>query len=563
MKAKLALLLFIYFIRISLSAQNIPIIEVPDEIEFAGMKLKLTDGAKEILRKDIAGMTKNPKYFYSKVDLANIYFPLIEKVFEEESFPADFKYLALQESSLIGDAISKSNAVGYWQFKKESAVEVGLRVDTKIDERMNVIASSRGAARYLKRNNQTFNNWTYALLSYNLGLTGAKSQIDQSNIGATTMTVDENMHWYVLRFLAHKIIYQHAIENSSSVDSVLVEYIDGANKSLGDIASEHHLDKTKIEHYNKWLKTDLVPEDKIYSVILTVPMSQASVFAKTSESTKTEIKEGKHSKEKYIEASAIDLKKISTTTSYTFTINGIDAILALEGDNSVTLSTKGDVSKENFLAYNEMQSFEDVIPNRIYYLERKKKKAMVLFHTVQEGETFWSIAQNYGIKIETILDKNRMDDNEALEHGRVLWIRIKRPKSKPIEYKAIEKMEIVTIKNISSGEVYIEDSSKFDYSYHTVLVGETLFGISKKHEVTTDSLMKWNNLENYTVTLGETLIAGIKEKTEEPVFYSVITGDTFYKIARLYNVSVSDIQQWNNKTDLSLKLGEKLLIKKK
>ena len=217
MNAKLAFLLFIFFISISINAQNIPIIEVPDEIEFAGMKLKLTEGAKEILRKDIAAMTKNTKYFYSKVELANLYFPIIEKVFEEESFPTDFKYLALQESSLIGDAVSKSNAVGYWQFKKESAVEVGLRVDNKIDERMNVIAASRGAAKYLKRNNQTFNNWTYALLSYNLGLTGAKSQIDQSNIGVTQMVVDENMHWYVLRFLAHKIIYQHAIENSSSL----------------------------------------------------------------------------------------------------------------------------------------------------------------------------------------------------------------------------------------------------------------------------------------------------------------------------------------------------------
>ena len=564
MNARPALLFLFFLISISLNAQTIPAVEVPDEIEFAGMKLKFTEGAKEILRKNIANQTKSAKYFYSKVELANLYFPLIEKVFEEEGFPTDFKYLALQESGLIGDAVSKSNAIGYWQFKKESAVEVGLTVNDKVDERMNIISSSRGAARYLKRNNQTFNNWTYSLLSYNLGLTGAKSQIEQANIGASTMTVDEKMHWYVMQFLAHKIIFQHAIENSSKVDSVLVGYIDGANKSLGDIASEHSLDKTKIAIYNKWLKTELIPEDKIYPVILVVPMSQASAFTTNAPTANNDKKKDvKVSKEKYTAATEVDIKKLNSTASHPIMINGINAILARSGDNSVTLSAKGNISKDEFLEYNELQSFENVIPNRIYYLEHKKKKALVLFHTVQEGETFWSIAQNYGIKIQTIRDKNRMDDNEALEQGRVLWLRLKRPKSKPIEYKTIEKTDGIKIKNISSGEVYMEDTSNFIYTYHKVQSGETLFGISKKYFVATDSLMKWNNMENYTVSIGQSLIVAIKEKTIEPIYYSVASGDTFYKIAKLYNVSVTDLQQWNNKTDLSLKLGEKLLIKKK
>jgi membrane-bound lytic murein transglycosylase D len=559
MKAKFGYFIFGFFISINLFAQEVPLIEVPDEIDFAGMNLKFTNGAKEILRKDMAAMTKNPKYFYSKVELANLYFPLIEKVFEEESFPKDFKYLALQESSLIADAVSKSNAVGYWQFKKESAVEVGLRVDDKIDERMNIIVSSRGASRYLKRNNLTFNNWIYSLLSYNLGLTGAKSQVDPANYGATSMTIDENMHWYVLRFLAHKIMYQNAIENSAKMDWVLVEYIDGANKSIGDIASEHNLEKEKITPYNKWLKIELIPEDKIYPVVIVMPMAQAGTFTKINKQPK---KETRPKKEKFSSVAEISIENISTA-SYTIIVNGTQGIISRAGDNIVKLSARGNISKEDFLKYNEIQSFDEIIPNKIYYLERKRNKAMVVFHTVQSGESLWSIAQNYGIDIQTIRSKNRMEENEALDLGRVLWLRIKRPKNRPVEYKAVEKKEIVTVKIIPSGIVYFTDTSRFVYSYHKALAGETLFGISKKYQTPTDSVMRWNNMQDYSIQLGQIIIVGVKEKQAEILFYSVATGDTFYKIAKQYNVTVEELQLWNNKTDLSLKLGEKLVIKKR
>jgi membrane-bound lytic murein transglycosylase D len=588
MIAKLRLLFICLFIGSTLQAQQIPSIEVPDEMEFAGMKLKLTRGAKEILQKDITLITKNSKYFQTKVDRANLYFPLIEKVFEEESFPKDFKYLALQESSLIGDAVSKSNAVGYWQFKKESAVEVGLRVDNAIDERMNVISSTRGAARYLKRNNQTFNNWVYALLSYNLGLGGAKSQIDPSNVGAQKMTIDENMHWYVLRFLAHKLIYQHAIGFSSTVDSALVEYINGSNKTISEIATENNLDKEIITSYNKWLKTALIPEDKIYPVILLVPMSQVAVYTKTPVSSPTDKKDTKLKKEKFPSASEVDLKTLSSA-AYAIIINGTQAVMARSGDNSVKLATAGNISKEDFLKYNEMRSFDDIIPGKIYYWEHKRNKAMVMFHTVQYNETIWDIAQNYGIKTETIREKNRMDENEAIEVGRVLWLRSKRPKNKQVEYKKVEQKEIPIIKvekqvvydtviikkevkqteNIfihynTPAKPFVVDSIKYDYTYHDVASGETLFGISRKYQTPTDSLMKWNNLEGYGIKYGQTLIVTVnsKIKNTEAVIHTVVTGDTFYKIAHSYNVSVDELLLWNNKTDMNLKLGEKLIVKK-
>src|SRR5689334_3860871 len=130
--------------------------QVPHKMEFAGITLTIRDDARREIQKDVDALRQSPKHFNIKVERAKTYFPLIEKVFREEGLPEDFKYLVLQESALIADAVSVSNAVGFWQFKDFTAMEMGLRVDKEVDERLNIVSSSRAAARYIKKNNTFF-----------------------------------------------------------------------------------------------------------------------------------------------------------------------------------------------------------------------------------------------------------------------------------------------------------------------------------------------------------------------------------------------------------------------
>ena len=161
---------FVLFFAVSTVAAQTP--EVPHKIQFAGMTLSIRDDARREIQKDVNALTQSPKHHNIKVERAKTYFPIIEKVFQEENVPDDFKYLVLQESALIADAVSVSNAVGFWQFKEYTALEMGLRVDKEIDERMNIVASSRAAAKYIKKNNFYFNNWIYALQAYQMGAGG-------------------------------------------------------------------------------------------------------------------------------------------------------------------------------------------------------------------------------------------------------------------------------------------------------------------------------------------------------------------------------------------------------
>ena len=547
-------------------------VEVPNQMEFDGMTLKITSEAKKIIQKDIDSFLKFPKYLQIKLDRASLYFPLMEKIMEEEGFPSDFKYLALQESSLEANAISSSNAVGYWQFKKESAIEVGIRVDSKVDERMNIVASTIGAIKYLRRNNQTFDNWIYSCLSYNLGLTGAKKVVDPQYYGAKTMTIDEKTHWYVLRFIAHKLAYQNIVGSSGKMDVFLVEYIDGANKTLAEIAQLHQLDLEQVKKYNLWLKTDKVPDDKIYSVILPIPISKKEQYLA---STKEPALDGKGKKASF--QSLADAPARSDV-AYTVVVNKTQVILARRGDTPAKLAFKGGITRDEFFKYNEMKSFEEIQPNKFYYLEKKRNKAMVLFHVVQYGESLWQIAHNYGINMEAILDKNRMDQNEALVPGRLLYLRTKRPKNKAVEIRPVtqpvsisnpvrdtltaeEILEKFAIKDTTTENKGSQENSNF--IYHTVVQGETLFSISKLYKVPNDGVVEWNSMTDYKLSIGQRLVVGKKIIPTQDITHTVLAGETIYKIANFYKVTPNEIQEWNNKSDMNLKIGEKLIIRKK
>ena len=48
--------------------------------------------------------------------------------------------------------------------------------------------------------------------------------------------------------------------------------------------------------------------------------------------------------------------------------------------------------------------------------------------------------------------------------------------------------------------------------------------------------------------------------TESPAQHTVVKGETLYSIAKRYQVTITELQTWNNKSDASVKLGEVLRV---
>lgn len=108
--------------------------------------------------------------------------------------------------------------------------------------------------------------------------------------------------------------------------------------------------------------------------------------------------------------------------------------------------------------------------------------------------------------------------------------------------------------------------------FHTVLKGETLFGVAKKYEVDIDSLKKWNNLSNNSIYVGQSLLLEPKvqslsapTKNLSPIqsqesFYQVKKGDSLGLVAQSFNLPINQIIAWNNLASTDLNVDQILLV---
>ncbi|MEJ8756358.1 LysM peptidoglycan-binding domain-containing protein [Pontibacter sp. H259] len=421
---QLSTLLILMFLPMFVWAQQA--VTVPKNVYFADIHLTITDGAQQELQKKVDALHKHPTYFNAKVELADAYFPLIDQIFKEEGVPADLKYLSLQESGLIGDAVSTSNAVGYWQFKREAASDFNLRVDNVVDERKHILEASRGAAKYFKRSNNYYNNWFNSILSYYLGYSGAKAETKTSDIGAKKMEITEKTHPYLLTFLAHKIAYENFVGKTAKPAIALQPLRATPGQSLAEIAVDNKADFSELERYNKWLLGSTIPSDKDYYVMLPVRGTERVVLASNDNTTK-------------LPTTASNKQNTSTAAAAFVTRNGLNALVARPGDTKDKLALQAGISTRKFLKYNDLRSFDNIEAGAAYYTEKKGVSATTEYHVVQPGETMQMISQHYGIQLKQLVFKNRMTRNEVPVPGRVLWLQKRRPFTKEVEVRSLDK----------------------------------------------------------------------------------------------------------------------------
>lgn len=111
---------------------------------------------------------------------SELYFKTIEDVFTKYGLPTELKYLAVVESYLKTNAVSRAGAKGMWQLMPTTARELGLKVNGKYDERTHFYKSTVAAAKYLKDLYREFGDWVLVIAAYNGGPGTVYSAIKKS-----------------------------------------------------------------------------------------------------------------------------------------------------------------------------------------------------------------------------------------------------------------------------------------------------------------------------------------------------------------------------------------------
>ena len=597
--------------------------ETPKKIEFANVIVNLDNYAQNEVNKYVTILlTPQNAYLDAKLELMQLYFPFIENILEEENIPDDIKYLAVQESGLKPHALSSSAAVGFWQFKDATGIELGLRIDNDIDERKYIIASTKAAATYFKKNNIIFKNWISCIYAYNQGPTGAAKAIPDNWSYASEIDFTKETPEYLFKALAHRIAYEHRLNRMKRSDKTLIPY-PVIGRSLADVAIELTVDLSELRTYNAWFASAASPANKEYTLLIPASKERENeILSKINE--RRELTKTDKGYPKLI-------RKTMVTTSegdpIFFEINTKKGILAQAGTEASQLSKKADITLTYFLKFNDLTDKDIIKSGIVYYLEPKGKKGPVQFHTAGKNQTFWDVSHMYGVRYKKILKYNRLKSPEPLQPGRVVWLQKKRPSKIPVEIireviiQEVEEEGPVKIPVASSYEnepvkktenkpVIIEENKPIvitktepkkkeapvevkktplldrepSYSQtktHSVNRGETFYSISRKYNLSLNELLDFNNMTTrHVLQYGEVLKvnkAAVSDNTpvnrpttpvnNRPVatrnpnnVHIVEKGQTLYSISKMYNISVSNLQRWNYLNDYSISIGQSLKV---
>jgi membrane-bound lytic murein transglycosylase D len=116
------------------------------------------------------------------------YESMIRTRFEAEGLPTDLGYLALIESGYSSDAVSRSYAVGMWQFMRPTGMGYGMRVDSWVDERRDMVKATDAAARHLSHLRDRFGSLYLAAAAYNAGAGKVSRSLGRLQWADTTVT---------------------------------------------------------------------------------------------------------------------------------------------------------------------------------------------------------------------------------------------------------------------------------------------------------------------------------------------------------------------------------------
>ena len=566
--------------------------KTPYEIRFVDVTFQLSDVARYLLSQEIAYLDKNPHIKQDYLEKLSLYLPVIDPMIRNAGVPEDFKFLSVYSKFQKSVGLVSLLEPGiFWCMDNAKALDVDLEINHIVDERKHLTLATAGALVSLKRNNILYNSWGSALFAHIADRSVIKTlDIGKKWNGNKFIVLDSPAYSSLIHFLAFKWVMERDWPGfRPEVHRIVYEYPYGKGKSLNLIGADLQVEPKDLVESNKWLKVNLVPDRKS-TVIVVIPSSRYHEIRKLSELSRNLGISGYES----------GFPVLKETPAYSkgkggvfYKINDKKGIRADFCDSHVTLAYKSDLSLKKFLDYNEMTEKDVTTVGQVYYLQEKNGKAKIPFHIVKEGETIWYISQLYGVKMSTLLDFNRMDAVQRLQHGRVIWLQKKRSKKRPVEHVELPKEEITFPEEevVAAAEqeqvIPVEKLVSEAQKPAEVKPVEQKTAEQKAIEVVKETPKEVKPVEKPKTEETVTVIKQepkkevkptVAEKKPEPkkvieedipgseisdgyIYHIVKQGETLYRISVNYKVSVEKLYKLNNLKSNTIEIGDRIRVK--
>lgn len=241
----------------------------------------------EYVQKYIDIYTGRKEQIGKMLGLSEYYFPIFEKALKEVGIPEELKFLTVVESALNPQAVSRSGAVGPWQFMYQTARGYGLIMDNYTDERKDPVKASYAAAKYLFDAHAKIGDWLLAIAAFNCG-TGAVTRAIAKSGGVADFWkvrpfLPVQTQNYVPAFIATvysmKFFKDHKISVKPAGFSTLTDVVP-VNKriSMSSIAAATNIDIKELLLLNPSLKKEIVNGSELKPIPLVLPLLENHTY---------------------------------------------------------------------------------------------------------------------------------------------------------------------------------------------------------------------------------------------------------------------------------------------
>ena len=334
------------------------------------------------------------KHFFQAMDEAYLFIPTIKSILAEHDLPAEFLFLAMAESNFSTRAFSKKRASGLWQFMPYTGKLYGLKIDEYVDERRDLIKSTKAATKYLAYLHKRFGKWYLAAIAYNCGGGRLNKAIKRAGSDDLAVLLDPEKKYipresrlYIRKIVALALLgtdesfliereYAYLLNRANAYSIATVKVPRGEQLSrVAKLLQMPHKDLVKL---NRHLKYDFVPPHaKTYDIH--IPYIKLSDFKKDYKPPELE--------QIYI---------VHTVTS---------------GDNLSYIGKKYGVRYRAIKDFNNLKSDRLSLRQKLIIPIVKPSKNDNHAYVVKRGDTLESIALAYRLSVKELKRRNGLNSD--------------------------------------------------------------------------------------------------------------------------------------------------------
>lgn len=340
-------------------------------------------------------------------------FFIVEEI-EKRGLPMELALLPAVESAFDPGAVSRSRAAGLWQFVPATGRGFGLRQDWWYDGRHDPYSSTFAALDYLEQLHNMFDgDWFIALAAYNAGPGTLRREIRKAKRrGRKTDYVSLNLRQETRRYIPKLVALKQIIQDPQKYNLTLpvvanrpyFEVVELPGQiDLVEFAKNSKIDRQLLRHLNRGFKRWATSPDGPHRLLVPLNSDNDVDYAKLAIENTPKVNYRNHRI-----TNGDTLSGIARTYGV--------SVAALRNANKLR-NTKIRAGKSLLIPVRSPVAATQPIKTATTNGQESK-----VTHRVKRGDTLWSIARHYQVKLDQLMNWNNLRSNDILNLNQVLTV---------------------------------------------------------------------------------------------------------------------------------------------